>query len=98
MTHTQEQILIAPVKLLSILNYKICLVTDAKVTWFLKVVWQKNDNTAYANADAVALTNNGIMYLFSSISYRLSSQEIESVHNPGEATTMLGLRKYPDDF
>ena len=51
----------------------------------------KNDDTAYANADAVALCNNGIMYLFSNISYRLSSQEIESVHHPGQATTMLGL-------
>ena len=58
----------------------------------------KTDGTAYANADAVALTNNGIMYLFSNISYRLSNQEIESVHHPGQASTMLGLLKYPDDF
>ena len=43
----------------------------------------KNDDAPYANADAAALTNNGIMYLFSNISYRLSSQEIESVHHPG---------------
>jgi len=58
----------------------------------------KADGTAYANADSVALTNNGIMYLFSNLSYRLSNQEIESVHHPGQATTMLGLLKYPDDF
>ena len=58
----------------------------------------KDDDTAYANADAVAMTNNGIMYLFSNISYRLSNQEIESVHHPGQATTMLGLLKYSDDF
>jgi len=51
-----------------------------------------------ANADAVALTNNGLMYLFSNISYRLSSQEIESVHHPGQATTRLKLLKYPSDF
>ena len=38
------------------------------------------------------------MYLFSNISYRLSSQEIESVHHPGQATTMLGLLKYSYDF
>ncbi|XP_065650994.1 uncharacterized protein LOC136079201 [Hydra vulgaris] len=37
----------------------------------------KADNTAYANADAVALTNNGIMYLFSQIAYQLSNQDIE---------------------
>ena len=58
----------------------------------------KTDGTAYANADDVALTNNGLMYLFSNISYRLSNHEIESVHHPGQATTMLGLLKYPDDF
>jgi len=43
---------------------------------------KKTDGTAYANADAVALTNNGLMYLFSNISYHLSSQEMESVYHP----------------
>ena len=38
------------------------------------------------------------MYLFKNIKYQLSGQEIESVLNPGQATTMLGLLKYPDDF
>ena len=38
------------------------------------------------------------MYLFSNISYRLSSQEIESINHPGPATTMLGLLKYSDGF
>ncbi|XP_065643038.1 uncharacterized protein LOC136074629 [Hydra vulgaris] len=38
----------------------------------------KLDGTAYANADAVALTNNGIMHLFSEASYQLSNQNIES--------------------
>jgi len=58
----------------------------------------KQDGTAYANADAVSLTNNGIMYLFSNLSYRLSNHEIEAVYHPGQATTMLGLLKYSDDF
>ena len=58
----------------------------------------KADGTAYANTDAVALTNNGLMYLFKQITYALSNQEIESVYNPGQATTMLGMLKYPDDF
>ena len=38
------------------------------------------------------------MHLFRSIRYELSGQEIESVTYPGQATTMLGLLKYPDDF
>ena len=58
----------------------------------------KADGAAYANTDAVALTNNGLMYLFKQITYALSNQEIESVYNPGQATTMLGMLKYPDDF
>lgn len=58
----------------------------------------KADETAYANADAVALTNNGLMHLFSQITYSLSNQEVESVYHPGQATTMLGMLKYPDDF
>jgi len=58
----------------------------------------KADNTAYANADNAAITNNGLMHLFSQISYCLSNQEIETLFHPGQATTMLGLLKYPNDF
>ena len=52
----------------------------------------------YADADVVALINNGMMYLFSDVRYHLASHEIEVLQNPGHATTMLGLLKYPDDF
>ena len=52
----------------------------------------------YVNGDKVALINNGIMYLFSDVRYHLASHEIEVLQNPGHATTMLGLLKYPDDF
>ena len=46
----------------------------------------------------ITLTNNGIMHLFKRIRYDLSGQEIENIMNMGQATTMLGLLKYPDDF
>ena len=59
---------------------------------------QKTDGTAYANADVIALTNNGLTFLFSQISYYLSNQEIETVYNPGQATTMLGLLKYSEGY
>ena len=52
----------------------------------------------YADADVVNLVNNGMMYLFSDVRYHLASHEIEVLQNPGQATTMLGLLKYPDDF
>ena len=38
------------------------------------------------------------MHLFKRIRYDLSGQEIENLVHPGQATTMLGLLKYPDDF
>ena len=38
------------------------------------------------------------MHLFKRIRYELSGQEIENIMNVGQATTMLGLLKYPDDF
>lgn len=58
----------------------------------------KADGTEYANAENVAITNNGLMHLFSNIKYQFSGQEIESLFYPGQATTILGLLKYPDDF
>ena len=38
------------------------------------------------------------MYLFKRIRYDLSGQEIENIMNVGQATTMLGLLKYTEDF
>ena len=58
----------------------------------------KKDNNSYGNNDLITLTNNGIIHLFKRIRYDLSGQEIENIMNVGQATTMLGLLKYPDDF
>ena len=54
--------------------------------------------TPYDDATTITLINNGIMYLFSDIRFHLSSHEIEVLQNPGHATTILGMLKYPDDF
>ena len=58
----------------------------------------KTDDTRYVENDEVALINNGIMYLFSDVRYHLASHEIEVLQNPGHASVMLGMLKYPDDF
>ena len=55
-------------------------------------------NVNYDRAALITLINNGMMYLFSDVRYHLASHEIEVLQNPGHATTMLGLLKYPDDF
>ena len=54
--------------------------------------------TPYIDTDTVTLINNGIMYLFSDVRLHLASHEIEVLQNPGHASTMLGMLKYPDDF
>ena len=58
----------------------------------------KLNNNSYEINDLITLTNNGIMHLFKRIRYDLSGQEIETLVQPGQTTTMLGLLKYPDDF
>ena len=59
----------------------------------------RNDNgNRYQHDALITLTNNGIMHLFKRIRYDLSGQDIENIMNVGQATTMLGLLKYPDDF
>ena len=57
-----------------------------------------NNGNDYGNNDIATLINNGMMYLFSDIRYHLASHEIEVLQNPGQASTMLGVLKYPDDF
>ena len=63
---------------------------------------KKNYGEPYVVADNlesdITLINNGMMYLFSDVRYHLASHEIEVLQNPGHATTMLGMLKYPDDF
>ena len=59
----------------------------------------KNADESIYDADTlITLINNGIMYLFSDVRYHLASHEIEVLQNPGHATTILRMLKFPDDF
>ena len=58
----------------------------------------KADNTKYANADLIALTNNGLLYLFSSLNLTLAGQTVEHVNYPGQATSLLGLAGYSSTY
>ena len=51
----------------------------------------KADDTRYAGADLVALTNNGLLYLFSNSKLSLAGQTVEHVNYPGQTTSLLGL-------
>ena len=59
----------------------------------------KADDTRYANADLIVLTNNGLLYLFSSLKLTsLAGQEVEHVNYPGHATSLHGLAIYSSDY
>ena len=55
----------------------------------------KADDTRYAYADLIALTNNGLLYLFSSLKLTLVGQKFE---HPGQATSRLGLASYSSTY
>ena len=58
----------------------------------------KVDNTRYADADLIALTNSGLRYLFSNLKLSLAGQMVEHVKYPGQATSLLGLATYSPDY
>ena len=59
---------------------------------------KKANGNPYDDGNLISITNNAMMHLFKRIRYDLSGHEIENLVHPGQATTMLGLLKYPDDF
>ena len=44
----------------------------------------KADGTRYADADLIALPNNGLLYLFSSLKLTMAGQMVEHVNYPGK--------------
>jgi len=58
----------------------------------------KNDGSRYADADLIAMNNNGILHEFKSISYKLGTSEIENISIPGISTLMKGLLTYSKGF
>ena len=58
----------------------------------------KADNTRYADADLITLTNNGLLYLFSSLKLTLDGQEVEHVNYPGHVISLLGLASYSSEY
>ena len=56
---------------------------------------KKEDDALYEAGDTIALTNNGIMHLFSNVKYEIAGQEIESINEPGIAGCLMGTAKFP---
>ena len=58
----------------------------------------KQNGNRYAVGNDITLTNNGIMHCFQNIKYILGGNEIESLSECGQATTMLGMARYSSAF
>ena len=58
----------------------------------------KADNTRYGDADLIALTDNGLLYLFFSLKLTLDGQEVEHVNYSGHATSLLGFASYSQEY
>jgi len=56
------------------------------------------DDVPYESNETVALTNNGLMYLFERVSYKIGQQQVESYSNPGLTSTVKGLLTYPSSY
>ena len=54
----------------------------------------KSAGTTYGDDDAIALVNNGVMFLFNSIRYHLGDKLVDEINYPGHATTMKSLITY----
>jgi len=59
---------------------------------------RKDNNERYAQDVQIALINNAMMYLFTSIEYSLGEKIIETLSYPGQVTSILGYLNYSDDF
>ena len=58
----------------------------------------KVDNARYADGDLIAHTNNGLLFLFSSLKLTLAGQTVEHVNYPGQVTSLLGLASYSSTY
>ena len=56
------------------------------------------DGSRYTDGDQITLANNGIMHLFSNFKYEIAGQVIENIYEPGIASVMMGLAKFPHPF
>lgn len=81
------------------INASDSLILPSKSYLLIEGQLRRRDNdTPYNAGDEIALINNAMMYLFSDIKYTLGGTVLESIHNPGQTTTMLGYLRFPDDY
>ena len=81
---------------ITIMNEDQFILPSSSHLYFEGELIPKTGNSNYdADECGISLVNNGLMYLFSSVEYRIANKKIEGYNNPGRATTMKGLLTYP---
>ena len=70
---------------------KCCLLVEGDLL-------KKTDGARFGDGDQIALSNNGIMHLFSNLKYEIAGQVIENINEPGIASVMMGMAKFPYSF
>ena len=58
---------------------------------------KKTSGDRFVN-EGITLANNGIMHLFSNLKYEIAGQVIENINEPGIASVMMGMAKFPYSF
>ena len=58
----------------------------------------KSADGASYTAEKVAFVNNGPLHMFDSATYKINNQVVERVDSPGEATLMMSLVDYSNDY
>ena len=58
----------------------------------------KSGAESFGGDDEIGLINNGVMYLFDRIGYKVNGKEIEGYSYPGVATTIKGILTYPEYY
>ena len=80
------------------INNKDTMLLPAHSNLIIEGALTKSDATKYADGDNVTLVNNALPFLFKSMRYQLSVKDLESVSNPGQATTMFNYLTKPRGF
>ena len=56
-----------------------------------------DDNKYNFENEKISLVNNGLLFLFDRLGYRINGEEVEGFNQPGITTLMKGLITYPED-
>jgi len=73
-------------------------VLPCKSYLLIEGVLKTGTDAVYDAKANVSLVNNAVAFLFSKVAYLLNGSEVESISDPGQATTMRGILMYDENY